>query len=208
MWPVKNRPENLSKTYSWFYSDSGKVPFSERFQFQGDPRNCPYADLDRYGGPFANGYNWYFDNFKSSGTDKTANFLAFDTARLAAGWMGRNQYDTARYMYWLRQAITKTEAVYTTLTGFSYFYLSVGGDVGYDSANGFASSIPVDGTRYNTAGSVFEDTIAGGGTAGIGGSQKFVRSANGAAAGIRAGGYWWSKPWIGENFQDAAYAGQ
>jgi prepilin-type N-terminal cleavage/methylation domain-containing protein len=208
MWPTKNRPENLSKSYSYFYSDAGKVPFSERYQFQGDPRNCPYADLDRYGGPFANGYNWYFDNFKSSGTDKSANYLAFDTARLAAGWMGRNQVDTARYMYWLRQAITKTEAVYTTLTGFSYYYLSVGGDVGYDSANGFASSIPVDGARYNMAGSIFEDTIAGGGTAGVGGSQKFLRSANGAAAGIRSGGYWWSKPWMGELFQDSAFAGQ
>ena len=208
MWPVKNRPENVSKSYSYFYNDSGKVPFSERYQFQGDPRNCPYADLDRYGGPFANGYNWYFDNFKSSGTDKTANYLAFDTTRLASGWMGRNQIDTSRFMYWLRQAVTKTEAVYTTLTGFSYYYLSVGGDVGYDSANGFASSIPMDGTPFGVAGSVFEDTIAGGGTAGVGGSQKYLRSANGAAAGIRAGGYWWSKPWIGELFQDSAYAGQ
>ena len=27
-----------------------------------------------------------------------------------------------------------------------------------------------------------------------------------AANGVRTGGYWWSKPWIGELSQDSAYA--
>jgi hypothetical protein len=213
-WPVANRPENLSTTYAYFHASATTVPFSERYQFQGDPRHCPYADLDRYGGyprgtnvSYTNGYNWFWDDF-NNGTDATGQWLAFDGARLEAGWMGRQQIDTARYMSWLRTAITKTEAVYTTLTGFSYYYLSVGGDVGYDSANGYASSIPVDGTPFGQGADVFEDTIAGGGTAGIGGSQKFVRSANGPAASVRTGGYWWSKPWLGESFQDSAYAGQ
>lgn len=208
MWPAKNHPENLSRAWSYFYSASGKIPFSERFQFQGDPRSCPYADLDRYGTTTSNGYNWYFDTFATSGNAQ-ANWLAFDATRLAAGWNGANRWDTPRFFQWLRTAITKTEMVYTTLTGFSYYYLSLGGDVGYDTANGFPSSIPMNGTPHgNAAASVFEDTITTGGTAGIGGSQKYVRSNNGAAAGIRSGGYWWSKPWLGELYQDAAYAGQ
>src|SRR5438552_7431140 len=66
----------------------------------------------------------------------------------------------------------------------------------------------MDGTPFGSGGSVFEDTIAAAGTAGIGGGQKYVRSNNGAAAGIRSGGYWWSKPWIGELYQDAAFATQ
>jgi type II secretory pathway pseudopilin PulG len=215
MWPVANRPENLSKSFSYFYNSANSVPYSERWQFQGDPRHCPYADLDRYGGfprgtgvSYPHGYNWYFDNFVTGANDSSSFWLAFDQPRLLDGWMTRQQIDTARYMSWLRTAISKTEAVYTTLTGFSYYYLSIGGDVGYDSANGYASSIPIDGTPFGAGGDIFEDTIAGGGTAGYGGSQKFVRSNNGAAAGIRTGGYWWSKPWIGECYQDSAFAGQ
>jgi prepilin-type N-terminal cleavage/methylation domain-containing protein len=209
MWPTANAPENLSKTYAWFHASPDTVPWSERYQFQGDPRHCPYADLDRYGLTTPHGHNWDFDNFSSSGTNAQANWLAFDAARLRNGWLGRTSLDVGRYTQWLRTAITKTEAVYTTLTGFSYYYLSVGGDVGYDSANGFPSSVPMNGTPFgNAAATVYEDTIAGGGTAGLGGDQKYVRSANGAAAGIRSGGYWWSKPWIGELYQDSAFATQ
>lgn len=202
MWPTANHPENVSRAYSYLYNVATTVPFSERYQFQGDPRHCPYADLDRYGASFPNGYNWYFDNFNTSGNAQ-AKWLAFDTTRMRALWEGRNQIDTPRFTSWLRAAIVKDEAIYTTLTGFSYYYLSVGGDVGYDSANGYASSIPVDGTPYGVAGSRFEDTIAN-----TAPGQRLVRSANGAAASIRSGGYWWSKPWLGELYQDAAFAGQ
>ncbi len=202
MWPVTNQPANVSRAYSYFHGAVTTVPFSERYQFQGDPRHCPYADLDRYGANFPNGYNWYFDNFNTNGNAQS-NWLAFDTARMKPLWEGRNQLDTPRFMQWVRNSIVKTEAIYTTLTGFSYFYLSVGGDIGYDSANGFASSIPVDGTPYGVAGSRFEDTIASNSP-----GQRLVRSANGAAASIRSGGYWWSKPWMGELYQDGAYATQ
>jgi prepilin-type N-terminal cleavage/methylation domain-containing protein len=207
MWPTKNRPENVSKTYCWFHASVNTVPFSERYQFQGDPRHCPYGDTHEYGISYPNGYNWFWDNLQNA-TNATANWPSLAAARLADLWMGRNAYDTARLMSWMRNAITSCEAVYTTLTGFSYYYLSIGGDVGYDSANGYPSSIPMDGATFGTGGDLFEDTIAGAGTAGYGGSQKFVRSNNGAAVGVRTGGYWWSKPWIGELFQDSAYAGQ
>jgi hypothetical protein len=109
----------------------------------------------------------------------------------------------------LRTALTRSEAVYTTITGFSYYYLSVGGDVGYDSANGFPSSIPMDGKPFGLGGDVYENTITNGGpTAAIVGSLKHVRSNDGAGAGLRGGGYWWSKPWLGELWQDSAYASQ
>jgi hypothetical protein len=207
MWPVKRRPENLSRTYAWFHASPNTVPFSERYQFLGDPRHCPYADTGQYGLSYPNGYNWFFDDLVAA-SDARAAWLSLDDARLDDAWMGRNSFDTARLFYWMRQAVTSCEAVYTTLTGFSYYYLSIGGDVGYDSANGFPSSIPMDGAPFASAADVFEDTIASGGTAGIGGSLKYVRSNNGASASIRSGGYWWSKPWIGELFQDSTFAGQ
>lgn len=208
MYPVRNAPTNLSKAYSYFYNLSTKIPFSERYQFQGDPRHSPYADTARYGTTFPHGHNWYFDDFNGS-VDARPKWLGFDTARFADGWTGAQQIDTARYFQWMRTAVTTTEAVYTTLTGFSYFYLSVGGDVGYDSANGFASSIPMNGLPFgNSSASVYEDTIAGGGTAGIGGSQKYLRANDGSTGSIRSGGHWWSKPWLGELWQDAAYNNQ
>lgn len=207
-YPVRNAPTNLSRAYSYFNDLSTKIPFSERYQFQGDPRHSPYADTARYGTTFKHGHNWYFDDFNGS-VDARPKWLGFEAARFADGWTGVQQLDTARYFHWLRSAITTTEAVYTTLTGFSYYYLSVGGDVGYDAANGFPSSVPVNGSPFGSAtASVYEDTIAGGGTAGIGGSQKYLRANNGSTGSIRSGGHWWSKPWLGELWQDTAYAGQ
>ena len=71
-------------------------------------------------------------------------------------------------------------------------YQRSSGDVGYDSANGFASSIPMDGAPFGSTSDLFEDTIAGGGTAGFAGSQKHVRNNGGTLTnGIRTGGAWW-----------------
>ena len=209
LWPTRNDPANLSTTYAYFYADADDVPYSERYQFVGDPRHSPYADTDRTGSTAANGYNWYFDDFQDGTYNAQGRWLAFDSARLRDAWLGRCCHDLGRLMGWLREAVTSTEAVYTTLTGFSYYYLSLGGDVGYDSANGFPNSIPMDGLPFGLTGDVFENTITGGGgTGAIVGSLKHVRSNNGTATGIRAGGYWWSKPWIGELCPDDAYASQ
>ena len=163
LWPTANQPTNASRSYAWYCDNLEDVPFSERYQFLGDPRHCPYADLSRIGVSFPNGYNWFFDNF-NNGTNVAASWPAFDAARMNDAWLGDrgSALDVGRLMYWLRSAITKTEAVYTTLTGFSYYYLSVGGDVGYDSANGFANSIPMDGTPFGQGADVFENSIIDG----------------------------------------------
>ena len=211
-WPAWNHPQNLSVAYSYFYLDKNMVPFSERYQFMGDPRHCPYADLSQNGTNFPNGYNWYFDNFNNGNTPLSP-WHAFDPLRLKDAWKGERggSHDVPRLLSYLRTALAKTEAVYTTLTGFSYYYMSVGGDVGYDSANGFPDSIPMDGKPFGISGNVYEHTITtgnGASTNAIKGSLKYVRSNDGNGSGIRGGGYWWSKPWLGELFQDAAYATQ
>ncbi len=207
MWPTKNQPTNVSRAFSYYYASPDDVPFSERYQFLGDPRHSPYADTDAQGNTARNGYNWYWDDFVNGTYDYRSKWLAFDTGRMREKWMGRNANDVPRLFQWLRQALVKTEAVYTTLTGFSYYYMSVGGDVGYDDANGFPNSIPMDGKPFGISGDVYENTIIdGNGTSSIRGSYKLVRSNDGAAASIRSGGYWWSKPWLGELFQDSAYA--
>ncbi len=210
MWPTRNKPQNASSTYAYFVDDPEDVPFSERYQFLGDPRHSPYADTDRQGTTAAHGYNWYFDNFSDGVSDERGRWLAFDGGRLRDRWKGRaGGHDLPRLFSWLRTAVAKTEAVYTTLTGFSYYYLSIGGDVGYDSANGFSNSIPMDGKPFGLDGDVYENTLTNGeGSSSVKGSLKYVRSNDGNTNGIRDGGYWWSKPWIGELFQDSTYAKQ
>ncbi len=209
LWPTRNEPANQSTTHAYFYGDPEDVPYSERYQFVGDPRHSPYADTDARGSTEPHGYNWYWDDFSDGTANAQGAWLAFDAARLRSRWKGRTCHDVGRLTSWLRQALTRTEAVYTTLTGFSYYYLSIGGDVGYDSANGFANSIPMDGTPFGLTGGVYENSITdGGGTSSIRGSLKFARSNHGASAGLRSGGYWWSKPWIGELYDDDAYATQ
>jgi hypothetical protein len=209
-WPTRHAPTNRSRTYAWFCDAVEDVPFSERFQFQGDPRHSPYADTDRTGTTAPNGYNWYFDDLADSRGDFKSAWLALDGARLRDRWLGRGAaLDVPRLLQWLRQALVRSEAVYTTLTGWSYYYLSVGGDVGSDAANGFPNSIPMDGTPFGLVGPVFEDTITdGGGTSEVRGSLKLVRENSGGDTGIRSGGAWWSKPWLGELCPDGAYAGQ
>jgi hypothetical protein len=209
MWPTRHEPQDLSRTFAYYYADPQKVPFSERYQFLGDPRDCPYADTDATGATAPHGTNWYWDDMSNGSGNYQGRWLAFDGARLRDGWMGRSDHDTPRLMQWLRTALVHNEAIWTTLTGFSYFYLSLGGDIGYDSANGYPDSIPMDGTPFGLAGAVHENTItSSGGTASIIGSRKFVRSNDGTDTTIDAGGYWWSKPWLGELFQDSTYAAQ
>src|SRR6202008_2121732 len=46
-----NQPSNLSNTYVWV---NATVPFTERYQFMGDPRHIPYSDIKN-----SRRYNWY-----------------------------------------------------------------------------------------------------------------------------------------------------
>ena len=209
MWPSWYYPQNRSTAYTWFHASASTIPFSERYQMRGDPRHCPYEDTDRYGTTAAHGYNWFWDDFRNGSDDAQGAWLAFDTDRMRQGWMGRSDHDVARMMSWLRAAVVRSEAFFTTISGWSFYYLSVGGDVGSDASNDHPQSIPMDGLPFGMSGDVFENTlISSPGTKSISGSRKFVRTNAGSNASVRSGGYWWSKPFLGELFPDGAYASQ
>ena len=203
------------------------LPITERYQLLGDPRHCPYADLKMpHPGagrtrqdPLGMGYNRYFDDFQA-GTNERAAWPGWSYQNAAAntwfgiknnssdgvasndGWDTRSgliDADMSRVYQILRSAVVRPHAVYTTMTGFSYYYVGFGGEIGYDSANGFANSIPVSSQPFTGGGgSRFEQSITSDG----GGGVKYVRE-NVAAPGT--GDYWWSLSWLGELAPDSAW---
>jgi hypothetical protein len=250
MWPVRNQPPNLSRTYVWrgtslwLFGDGTNtnlphLPMTERYQFMGDPRHCPYADLKmphtNNGGawPAANvnsnvgmGYNKYFDDFEVSGT----NAGGTTSGATWPGWtyvVGGNTYgvkndgnltnkgyawgttngqielDVQRAFQMLRNALTSSQVVYTTMTGYSYYYIGIGGEIGYDAANQFPNSVPVSSKPFTGTGGAANFTeqsiINGCNTCGA----KYVRQ--NCAGGCT--NYWWSMNWLGELYPDSAYLG-
>jgi type II secretory pathway pseudopilin PulG len=207
----------------WLYGDATNnpnLPMTERFQLLGDPRHLPYADLKmpHQGSGLTRqtalgmGYNRYFDDFHSSATNALATWPGWsysagvptawygvknntsDTTVDNDEWEGRLEVDVSRMMQIARAAVIRTHAVYTTMTGFSYFYLGLGGDIGYDTSNGFPSSINVSSLPFTgTSGTLFEQSITSGGV-------KIIRE-NSAGT-----DYWWSMSWLGELAPDSVWA--
>ena len=205
MWPAKNKPSNLSSAYIWRNNSADEVPFSERYQFQGDPRHCPYADVK-----LNHGYNWYFDNLRDA-TNVIAEWPGFDATRLnngtsanADGWHGGGgtggdmlEIDVPRFFQFIRTALTGANGVYTSITGWSYYYMGLGNEIGYDSANGFTNSIPVSRKPFDGgSGSRNEQSI----TTDLTGGVKYIRE--------NVTPYWWGMPWLGELYPDGVYSAQ
>lgn len=204
-WPTPFQAENLSTTYAWWADSKEDVPFTERAQFNGDPRHVPYKDCFTGNVDYPNGFNWYHDNLNNptsepSIADYTSIATSIPTSPLRSRWQAPSvtgssatgmSCDVPRYMEVLRTALVRSACVYTTLTGWSYFYLGIGQDIGYDSANGYPNSIPTNMAPYGNPGTnSYIDTIIG--------ARRFAR-----AAGTN---YWWGMPWLGELCPDNQYA--
>jgi len=219
--------ENFTSTYAWWTASPESVPYTERYQFQGDPRHSPYADEKAlhteavanyptwYKGDaaaglppwtsFTNGYNWYFDDFQSTVANDFALWRGFDGGRIQndattnnEGWRTVLEVDVPRFMQLARGAITRSESVYTTLTGFSYYYLGLGGEIGYDTSNGYPNSIPVSSTPFGGVGWGYEQSITSDASS-FGSGVKYVKENNGLTP------YWWGRNWIGELYPDTAF---
>ena len=219
LYPTRNLPTNLSRTYAWCGSDfwafgdgtttnPGNVPLTERFQMIGDPRHMPYADLkENYAAgsnPLGMGYNRYFDDFhnwEGNFANDTAYWDVGDGYQLkndgSSGndlWQGRVEIDGNRIFQTLRDSIIRSQSLWTTMTGFSYYYVGIGNEIGYDSANGFPSSIPVSSKPFDgSSGSRWEMSITNAQSGGV----KYIRENDGSG--------WWGLNWVGELYPDAHY---
>jgi hypothetical protein len=193
LWPDPLDPDNLSVTYAYWTNSREDVPITERSQFNGDPRYCPYLDCFNGGNDFPNSYNWYHDRLVNNAETATTNFPSLAAAQLANHWGGGQMAcDAPRYFQVLREGLIKSRCVYSSITGWSYYYMGIGNDVGSDTANGYPNSIPTELTPYGSPGSTgYLNTIIG--------ARRFLRSGGGAD-------YWWGMPWLGELYPDYAFS--
>ena len=199
VYPAPYKPDNFSETYTWWSDSNTDVPFTERAQFQGDPRHLPYKDMLNTGAlDFLDGYNWFWDALSSGTENARPDFPALANWKLYNRWMGRLRQDLPRFMQILRTGLVETGAVYTTLTGFSYYYAGFGNEIGYDAANNYPSSIPVNLRPFGAPGvNSYLNTITG--------SRMLVRSVS-LIPGHTS--YWMGMPWLGELYPDTAFNSQ
>jgi len=203
VWPTPDDPDNLSVTYAYWADSKDDVPITERSQFLGDPRHLPYKDCFRGTTAtvdYPNAYNRFLDNLTNGLEVATAagNFTSIDSTMLSSNdcWgAGAMACDVPRFMQLLREGLVNSRCVYSSLTGWSYYYLGIGNDIGYDSANGYPSSIPTHLRPYGSPSSTgYLDTIIG--------SRRYVRA---STAGTN---YWFGLPWLGELVPDSVVASQ
>jgi hypothetical protein len=198
------RTHNLSRSYSWIVDniadypniiDDVRIPFSEKFQTYGDPRHMPYMDTKDAAAGTNQGYNWYFSSITA--TNNWTDYTGF--SKIKTGYTGTYEADIPKLFMWLREGMVNANTLWCSITGYSYYYVGLGNEIGYDSANGFGSSIPVNlkpwGVAANSTG--FADSITGSlGTA----------SAKGVVCIKNRSGTWEGRHFLGELFPDWEYS--
>ena len=194
LFPTRNQPANLSRTYTWI----GMLPpVSERYQFIGDPRHHPYvdqeADYSATNNPLGDGYNWFWDSdVEDPDDDSPDEYPGY--AHRYEGWNSSSPMaiDVPRlFMIW-RAGLLGSRSVFTSMTGYSFYYMGIGNEIGYDSANDFPNSIPVSTEPFTgSGGDMWEQSIISGK-----GGSKWVKETDNLWVGLY---------WIGELYPDLMY---
>ncbi len=174
---------NLSRTYFWV---NQAPPVTEQYQFMGDPRHCPYLDVKQ-----TSRYNWWFTSIPN--TQFSYSSFSYTTN----GWNGNCDMDIPRYFQIYRQGLLATESIWTTMNGFSYYYVGMGGEFGMDKDPFYGApptgSLPFINQPWNTVTDnslTHIDEI-------LNGPVRLIASTDLT---------WFAKNWIGELYQDQDYA--
>jgi type II secretory pathway pseudopilin PulG len=195
---VSTEPANLSRTYAWIGASS-TVPMSERYQVLGDPRHCPYADIKSQ-----HKFNWWFRS------DIVAadypGFLWDDNATAVQEAFGPSgdamdiMEDVPRLFEMVRKGLLNTTSLLSSVTGWSFYYIGFGGEMGADSNNGFGSGLPIIGTPWtpNSTASANIDEIS------KWASNSYQRIIAHSTDGTADHTNWFSLNWIGELYPDEA----
>ncbi|HVZ80146.1 MAG TPA: type II secretion system protein [bacterium] len=201
-------PPNLSRSYVWV-GNAFPPPYTERYQFMGDPRDCPYLDV-KVGGIGggsatieANGYNWWFRNLNGT----TDGYTGFGQAGTNDGWgPDQAEIDIPRYDEMIRNGLLGTTSIWTTTNGWSFYYYGIGGEFGFDHPP-FSGSLTFLNNRpwSTTAGSVTNLTRVCEIIDSAGSGQNHTRwIASIANAGTTQ--QWYAKSWLGELYPDSLYS--
>jgi Tfp pilus assembly protein PilV len=161
---------NRSRTWVWVGTD---VPFSEQYQFVGDPRHMPYKDRRD-----ANAYNRYFAGLSAQAYSGTTLATFPDSAD---SWNVQD-IDLPRYFEFWRRGLLKGNGLYLNPSGYSFYYYALGGEIYEPPAGGVTFSGKPFGT---TSGVKYDDII---------GDLHLPKQVS--------GGTWYAKPWLGELYPD------
>lgn len=198
MWPTANQPHNLSTTWAWWTDSPQDVPITERFQFLGDPRHNPYADVAA-----AHGYNWWFDDLRNASVDVSTQWTCLDRTRLHDGFGAGVVEDLPRMLQVWRDALQATGAVFANPGGPLAGKLLLGGEIVLPGTSGVSSPVPLHGAFYDVNGLVSVDDVSGGAgfnpslgapTPGVGGG---VEPCIGRPVFVNTAGFY-TKDWLGE----------
>jgi hypothetical protein len=113
-----------SVTYAWWAATADAVPITERAQFLGDPRYCPYKDFATGDPDFGDGYNWFFARMEHC----AAAYPALDADRLANGWLAGHRFDAPRYLSLLRRGLLRSRASFATVGSYGDARILIGGE--------------------------------------------------------------------------------
>ena len=195
-WPVAHQPENLSTTYAWYAANANAVPLTERFQMQGDPRHNPYIDLLE-GGPFAHGYNCYFDDLRTSTQDATSEYPCLSSDRLKDGFgSGAVRLDVPRALQAWRTALQTSSAVFVNAGGVPFSQILIGGEICLPPSSGSITptAVKLAGSYCGSSGTIDVNSVI---------AEQGGETLAAAGGVLRDSGQFWTKPWIGELYDSA-----
>lgn len=210
------RAYNVSETYAWIGT---AAPLTERFQFQGDPRHMPYADVKA-----RHGYNWYFAEIDSGPGD--AGYKHYDKTHdgwtytykypnIGSDWTTRLNFDFPRYMSVWRTALLNSNSALVvgdpsllfSKNKMTMAYASMGGSLGFGVSYKYPSNMApftISRKPWTTDGSDAPAVVNE-----LGGPEEMqfidpTRKVDFASQRIvaRTDNSWMSIPWLGELFPD------
>lgn len=149
-------PDYSQSTYVWVCRDLNEIPITEQFQILGDPRLCPYKDI-----VLNMRYNKYFAY--PSGTDLNTvkrnyfnnNLSVILNNGYSAGG-GLISIDVPASFYIIREALGKSHSVFNSITGFSFYYVGLGQEIGGDGANNLPNGVPVSQAVFQNGNGVID----------------------------------------------------
>jgi len=179
---------NRSRTFTWIGLE---LPITEKFQFMGDPRYCPYLDVKAN-----SGYNRWF-------TNNLSGYYGFTGCN--NGWGMSYSYnppfdsDIPRYFQIFRDGILKSRSIFNSVTGFSFYYVGFGQEMGGDTANPYINNLldnPISNLPWGGSGSTnkVDEIIPDDGA-----DYSYCRLIKDKNSN------WYSRIWLGELYPDSHY---